>query len=220
MTSASGSSRTSSSSQVIGSGQVWLTVPTHTAPPSLAHLIDHGGLPVVVVHTTTDTAPIPGAVNVHDDGPPNISRWWNTGLDEIARQGGTVAVVANHDIIPADSDQLPRFAAGLIESGATLARATRDPVPADTKWHGHRELTGWCFAIDLTHGLRPNEDFRWWFGDDWLDLAARLHHHGVAGVPAKIRHERPNGTLYPNEFHELVIADRRRWDSASRALLK
>lgn len=202
----------------VGSGQVWLTVPTHTTPPSLFDLLDQG-LPSVVVHTTTTTDPVPGAANVTDLGPVNISRWWNTGLDEITRRGGTVAVVANHDVV-AGPGQLARLAAGLLESGATLARVAELDFPATREWPGRRQLTGWCFAMDLTHGLRPNELFRWWCGDDWLDLTARLGYQGVAGVPAGIHHRRPNGMLYPPQFEQLVAADRRAWDSTSRALLK
>ena len=200
-----------------GSGPFWLTVPTHTSPPSLDLLVERAGMPVVVVHTAPSRN-IEGALNVTDYGPPNIHRWWNTGLEEIERRGGEVAVVANHDAIPADAEQLPRLAAELSRTGATLARVARVDSPPDLTW-SRRELTGWCFAINLTHGLRPNEAFRWWCGDDWLDCAARILHHGTVGVAVNVRHQRADGQLWPEGFRDLVDADRRLWRLEERRLL-
>lgn len=201
-----------------GSGRCWLTVPTHTHPPTLDDLIAAAGVPVVVVRTAPGRD-VPGAVCVDDFGPPNIHRWWNTGLDEIARHGGRVAVVANHDVLADRFGEVARFAQRLDESGATLARVHSQDTAPDLSWDGRRTLTGWCFGINLTHGLRPNEAFRWWFGDDWLDATARLHHRGVIGVTAGLRHRRENGTLYPHDFGPVVAADRRLWESEKRRLL-
>lgn len=196
------------------SGQCWLTVPTHTSPPALDTIVAEAGIPAVVVLTDPAARPIPGAVNVSDVGPPNVHRWWNTGMDEIRARGGTIAVVANHDISP-DPGALAAFAQGLVASGATLARVAREDTPPDLTWSGRRELTGWCFAVNLTHGLRAPEQYRWWYGDDWMDATARTL-HGVAGVNARIRHHRPSGQLYPPAFGPLVSGDMRLWASEGR----
>ena len=66
--------------------KVWLTIPSGTRRQYLEDIIKDSQLPldqIVIVHTV-ESEPIEGVRNMWDLDPPNIQRWWNTGID-IAR---------------------------------------------------------------------------------------------------------------------------------------
>jgi hypothetical protein len=42
--------------------------------------------------------------------------------------------------------------------------------------------------VNLAHGLRPSEDYRWFFGDDDLDIRARTRFSGIVTVPVTFEH--------------------------------
>jgi hypothetical protein len=188
----------------------YLVVPTHTHPPLLDTLIDRAGMPAVVVLTREGVDPVAGAVNVEDVGPTNIHRWWNTGIAEAEARGADVAVIANHDAEP-EPGALMALVEGLERTGATITYTAREDGPVDRAPDKRRRITGWCYALNLTHGLRPDETFRWWFGDDWLDWQARVNHHGIAPVRAAVRHRNPNPQYLTPEFAALVRADQKHW---------
>lgn len=167
-------------------------------------------MPVVVVHTAPSSADLPGVVNVRDEGPPNIHRWWNAGMEEAARMGARFVVVANHDVEPADGAQLPGLLGHLEATGATLVCPGPVFTDPEREWPGGRKFTGWCWGVDLAHGLRAPEEFAWWYGDNWLDREARLRHRGVAFAAARVYH-RKSGGAYPPSFERMVDGDRRRW---------
>ena len=165
-------------------------------------LIERAGMPVIVVHTTTGTSDIEGVTNLRDLGPVNIHRWWNVGIAEAERQGADVAVVANHDVIPDDEHQLNILASATVDAGATLG------VPGD-----ETKMRGYCFALNLTHTLRPTERFTWYWGDDWLWDQAELNHRGRIITGAHVTHDKPSDTFanYPREFRPYVRADKLTW---------
>lgn len=168
----------------------------------------------VVVHTAPGSRDLPGVANVRDEGPPNIHRWWNAGMEEARRRGARLALVVNHDVVPADADQLPRMLAHLERTGATLVIPGDADSGPELGWPG-RKFVGWCWGINLDHGLRAPERFAWWFGDNWLDREARLRHRGVAVAGVRVYHRKIDGA-YPSAFEALVAADRRRWVDLTR----
>lgn len=154
---------------------VGLVIPTRgDRPELLAGVIAASGLPperVVVVDTCpADVAPleVAGATVVVDRGPVNIHRWWNTGLDLLAGRGCRVGIVANDDLI-ISPDTLPRLWRGM--GSATLALATAEGP------------SGHLFALDLGHGVRPDEAYRWYGGDLQLAVDATERGGGVVRVP-------------------------------------
>lgn len=106
------------------------------------------------------------ATIVHDTGPLNIHRWWNAGLDLLAERGCTRVAVLNDDVVIAP-DTLPRMVRGL--AGATLALTGEGP-------------SGHCFVLNVTHGVRPDESYRWYSGDLQL-IADASRARGVVRVP-------------------------------------
>lgn len=184
-----------------GATLTWLVVPSRGDHPDLLAGLVGLGYPTVVVRTG-DFDPPEGAVVVDDDGPPNIQRWWNHGLREAAYRGAEVAVVVNDDVtLPPDAPA--EMAARLEADGAWLCGS--DPTA----------MTGWCWALDLSSPLRPDESFTWWAGDN--DLWIRAERAGrLTGVNVGAVHHHPNeATERSPLLRELAAADmetlRRKW---------
>lgn len=134
--------------------KVGLVIPTRGDHLDLLRAtIATSGLPperVAVVWTGADEAPELAATIIHDDGPLNIQRWWNAGLDLLAERGCTRVAVLNDDVVIAP-DTLPRMLRGL--AGATLALLDEEGP------------SGHCWVLNVTHGVRADESFRWYCGD-------------------------------------------------------
>ena len=151
---------------------VGLVVPTRGDHMDLLHgLLLTAGLPperVAVVNTAgRDLGPLPATV-IDDDGPVNIHRWWNAGIDLLAERGCTRVAVLNDDLL-IGPDSLPRLVRGL--GSATLA------VP-----EVEHNAFGHMWVLNVGHGVRPDESYRWWCGD--LQLWADAEQSGgVVTVP-------------------------------------
>lgn len=197
------------------SNAVWLVVPT-AGRATLEPAIDSTGLPrdrCIVVATTDDVWHLAGVRTIHVRGPINIHRWWNEGLDHAAVLGARYVLVINDDVL-----MVPGTVDALLDSmratGATLATPGSSGLRTDPDRDAPRTLLGSCWLIDLSHGLRPDEGYRWWFGDDDLDWRARRDHAGVVSVPCHFEHLHPNElTAASPELHALADADARRWNS-------
>lgn len=153
---------------------VGLVIPTRGDHPELLRaIVATSGLPperVVVV--VNGDGPLPDvdlpATKIYDPGPINIHRWWNVGIDLLAERGCTRVAVLNDDLIIAP-DTLPKMARAL--GSATLA-VLDDPYG----------VSGHCWLLNITHGVRPDESYRWWCGD--LQLWADAQRAGgVVTVP-------------------------------------
>lgn len=188
----------------------WVVVPT-AGRATLEAAIDSTGIPrerVVIVVTKPNIAVPSWCHVVADFGEVNIQRWWNAGLDFVAEHGGRFACVINDDVL-LDADTIPALVAGIY--GATLA-TPGETLAVVTDPGVHRTIHGCCWLIDLSHGIRPDEGYRWWYGDDDLDWRARRDGHGVATVPAFVHHLHPNElTQSTPELLFLTHIDAQRW---------
>lgn len=174
----------------------WLTIPTR-GRASLDAIVEHCGLPrdhVVLVHTDQDSPHYDGCVNLEDLGPINIQRWWNLGIDTATQNGATVVVVANDDIRIGDPLAITRLAAAA-DPFSYVAPGRRHPL---------RRLTGWCWAI-RPHDteIRPDETYRWWYGDDDLELRAKAAGDPLMPAEVDITHE--PGTNPSDPFMSALI---------------
>ena len=68
--------------------------------------------------------------------------------------------------------------------------------------------------LDTGRGIRPDESYRWWFGDNDLWLRARAA-GGLVNVPGlPVEHRHPNhATTASSALQALADADRRLWES-------
>jgi hypothetical protein len=131
---------------------------------------------------------------LHDDEqPPNLSRLWNVGLDEVATSlGGSavfydVAVINDDAIVPPGWWDAVSRAMRRYDTGA----ACSDPHGTLTSPHVAyapdgdimRRLCGWAFMLAGETGLQFDERLRWWFGDTDIDWRARLDFGGTVIIP-------------------------------------
>ena len=138
------------------------------------------------------------ATVIHDTGEVNIHRWWNAGIDLLAERGCTRVAVLNDDVV-ISPETLPRMVRGL--GGATLALLADGP-------------SGHCWVLDVTHGVRPDESYRWYSGDLQL-IADATQARGVMRVSdAWCLHLHPTAaTVASPELVALAAADDALYDS-------
>jgi hypothetical protein len=147
---------------------------------------------------------------IRDDAqPPNISRWWNLGLDAVHDvqkwiDADYVVAVLNDDLkIPsgfvqslADTikntgaaavypDQHRHFITG---KPHVLIHTVAEPVSLYTR------MCGYAFALRGSANLRADETLQWWYGDDDLDWRARQAGGSVLVGGLQVEHLCPNQT--------------------------
>jgi hypothetical protein len=157
---------------------LWLTIPVGQRREYLDDIIRESNIPPeqIVIVNTFDKTPTPYVHNIYDHGEINIHRWWNKGIHFAKHRGAKYVAVLNDDLILSD-DPLNKIAEAMEELDATLGH----PVPHSGK------ISGYCFVLNVQHDILPNEEYRWWFGDDDLwSQAGKLG--GITGVPVKVKH--------------------------------
>ena len=196
------------------SDDVWVTVPT-AGRDTLTGAIDSTGIPrsrVLIVVTGAEAITPPGCLMIEDPREINIHRWWNRGIDACVERGARYVLVINDDVLM-DADTVPTLLAAMQETGATIASPGGGGLFTDPDKYRGRVMNGACWLLDTTHGLRPDEGFRWWYGDDLLDWRARQG-HGVVSVPAYFEHLHANHLTSTTPFlTELTQVDAQRWNS-------
>jgi hypothetical protein len=176
----------------------------------LRDLLDASGIPrdrIIIIRTDPD-ALVPTDVAVLDDFECiNIQRWWNVGIDEAVRRGATEVILANDDIV-VGPDTMTTLAQELVKSGATLATPGSRRQLHRSRWTIQRRLDGSLWALSIRDGLRPDESYRWAYGDDELDLQARRRHNGVLTVPVAFEHPHHNAaTAASAQLRALSVDD-------------
>lgn len=140
---------------------------------------------------------------------PNISRWWNQGLNMAVTvhelSGGTgptwdVAILNDDVIVPegwfnAVATKMREMRAAAACSGGPynmpIFHTRPGPVALDTR------LQGFAFMVAGEKGLRANEDLRWYFSDDFMDWESRRM-GGMVMIPGfHVTHLYPNAQMTP-----------------------
>lgn len=203
----------------------YAVVPTHDRPVELAQCVaaiaaqvDH----VIVIAHDCDyphmfehsrLTVIPYAAEV-----PNISTMWNLGLDHAALlasdQPYDVAVL-NDDAIPA-SDWFTQVTAAMRTHGCVAGSGAARVTSNVHVWKSaepvnlfHR-MQGYAFILASEGGLRVDEQFRWWFGDDDVDWSARERAGTVVVGWAVVKHLHPSGSTN-GELARIAGEDRERF---------
>lgn len=150
-----------------------------------------------------------GVVVVTDNEKPNISRWWNTGIDwaknvatALGHERWDVAIINDDVIVPSGwmcfvADDLREYGAvagcsGGLDYGSLIVHRVAGPVPL------HERMQGFAFVICGESGLRADEELTWYFGDDDLGWRA-AEAGGMALKPGcHVTHLYPNGQVTPD----------------------
>lgn len=161
---------------------IWMTIPTGTRREYLADIIKESQLSperIVIVHTV-ESEPIPEVHNIWDLNEINIHRWWNKGIDYAVERGAEYVAVLNDDLRLKDNP-INKIASAMNKSGHSLGI----PYPFTGA------ICGYCFVINVKDKIRPDERFRWWYGDNDLYIQAEKK-NGILPVIVKIKHIEPN----------------------------
>lgn len=191
--------------------RLYAVIPTHNRHADLAELLASIPPSVeVLVIDNASTPPVEYnaefrharhiAVHRDEQQPPNLSRLWNIGLDWAERryragcklpvefsQGDDWAVAILNDDVVLPPGFLELMAHELLVHDVDIAFPggigeqcyvnTNAPFPGV----GLR-LTGWCFVVRGSSGLRADESLRWWCGDDDLQAQAVVNGRGTVRV--------------------------------------
>jgi molybdopterin-guanine dinucleotide biosynthesis protein A len=191
--------------------RAWAVVPSNGRPylDDLIRSLADQVYDIIVVANTWERDGEPSALEIAglpvcviEDGREdrNISRWWNLGLDVVARHAGWLGdtewdvLVVNDDVVCP-----PRF----VETLSARMRATPAVCAYPDQSGGQQEIlhtragpvplsqriTGYAFMLRGEAGLRADESLLWWYGDDSLDWEARENGGAllVPGIPVEHR---------------------------------
>ena len=174
---------------------LFLTIPTaHSHPELLAAMIQESGLPpeqIILVATQPNLSLPPGCVVIEDLGPPNIQRWWNSGIEEAIKRGATAVAVLNDDL-KIDSETLAKLHSELERTNATIASPTRPDWGPGLYTNNNifpytPVIWGCLWILNTQSELRPDPKYVWWYGDSDLDIRARRDYAGI--VTAEVYYE-------------------------------
>lgn len=158
-------------------------------------------------------------------------------------QGREHAVLVLNDDVEALGPLAEPLAAALAQSGAQVAYPSmgtlqhfqwtkRLPIVQDEAWdpelgpedpkpwtpEKNRRMTGWCFMLRgdsaaTGPGLRLDEDFAWYYGDNDLEWRAQIAGGTVEVSGIEVRHHHPNEqTLASPELKAQTRVDRRTFE--------
>lgn len=201
--------------------RIYAVIPTHNRHAELGDLlatiphfvevlvIDNASEPPVFDHPRFLQRTRGWEVVRDEEQPPNLSRLWNRGLrwaehrqkersNDPERDDSWAVAILNDDVLLSPG-LLTTLVSKLYSCNVDIAF----PGPVGSKDFVNRELpfpgtalrmTGWCFVVRGSSGLRADETLRWWCGDD--DLQALAVTHGRGSVRVGLRDFEAAGLLH------------------------
>lgn len=138
---------------------------------------------------------------VSESNPPNISYWWNLGMDiaqVLAEEGGEWNVLIVNDDVVAPANLVERLSTEMRSTSAVLASPN---MYDDTlQFHGPESpmelryrITGYAFMLRAETGIRIDETMAWWWSDTDLEMRARREGGAVLVPGCVVTHLDPNG---------------------------
>jgi hypothetical protein len=162
---------------------------------------------------------LPAGVILTVDSNPyggiNISRWWNTGLRiaSLAAEGDHATLVINADA-RIDRAGIDTLAHTIDLTGVAAAYPSLHGLPSHTNYRPEEvdlrtRLTGFCFML-RGDGVRADERFAWWYGDDDIDWQARVAGGSRMVTGVHVTHPAMGGTD-TEALAETIRVDRARF---------
>jgi hypothetical protein len=133
---------------------------------------------------------------------PNIQDFWNIGLQlaqsmAYSRNSPEYDVVVLNDDIRCPPDFVEALSAEMRKTSAVLAYP--DQFYERTELHTVPEpidltarITGYAYMLRGESGIRLDEEFVWWYGDDDLDWRARESGGALMVAGCAVEHRAPN----------------------------
>ena len=200
-------------------------------------VIDNASTPSIQDESDTGGVVRDFAIHRDEEQPPNLSRLWNIGIDwaharhrhaghaptdpikgYVGADEYAVAILNDDVVLPPGffsymARELTAHDVDIAFPGSVglLCYANKDkPFPGV----GLR-LTGWCFVVRGSSGLRADESLRWWCGDD--DLQAQAVRNGRGTVAVQLPVDMAKGLLHkhPDESTTGVLREQTEKDMAT-----
>ena len=146
-------------------GDLWLVVPTASRFEYLDKIFINSLIPKknIILVRTIDGPTVDKVNNLFvESGEVNIQKWWNLGINYAEKRGAKLVAVLNDDVYISPGS-LQAIALEVIEQNAALGF----PYPHSG------QLAGYCWILNLSSDVRPDERFSWWFGDNDLQMQAQ-----------------------------------------------
>jgi hypothetical protein len=144
--------------------EIWVVVAVGKREKYLKNLLDkliHYKGRIVFVNNVEGYKKFSGVHHIEDFEDINIYRWWNKGIDYAEKNGAKYVAILNDDL---DFDE------NFVKNMHSKMRLYKYAI-VDTANSGNGGGSAWM--MDLTYGLRLNEEFRWWYGDTEIFNRAR-----------------------------------------------
>lgn len=177
---------------------LWVVIPTADRSEYIPEIVAQCGVPrnKIIIISTSNTF-YPDVCNI-DSYELNIYKWWNDGIRYAKKRGATHVAILNDDVVLKDRP-LQEILKVMVQEDATIGY----PLPASS------DPCGYCFILNLEHGVFPDDKYRWWYGDN--DLYERANK--VVGVKASVKHMEPNRlTSESPGLMALTRFDKVRWE--------
>lgn len=138
---------------------------------------------------------------VSEDNPPNISYWWNLGMDCVDVLAEDLdewnILVVNDDLI-AFSGLVEKLSTAMRDTTAVLASPNQSGESLifqgeDSLMDYDTRLTGYIYMLRGERHIRIDESLKWWWSDTDLDYRARKLGGAVKVPHCPVVHLDPNG---------------------------
>lgn len=151
-----------------------------------------------------------------------FGQWLNHGLDYLAQDpDGPYEVLCIGSSLRGAPDTVPTLRRALRSERLTMCGPDLFGRVAGHEVEQHRDddrtlwnrVPGTCFMVAGELGLRCDDQFRWWYSDDDLEMQARQH--GPVGLVggAGVTLTAPNGHPLSDEQHQWAVEDRAKFVS-------
>lgn len=194
-------------------GRAWAVVPSNGRPEldDLIASLVHQVYDVIVVANNwqrdddpilLETLGLPVQV-VRGSDELNISRWWNLGLNTVAKHAAWLDDTEWDVLVVNDDAVCPP---GLVEALSGAMRSTTAVLAYPDQFGGQQQIlhtvaepvplqqriTGYAWMLRGETDLRVDESMAWWFSDDDMDWRARQAGGAVLVPGTPVQHRAPD----------------------------
>lgn len=106
----------------------------------------------------------------------NIQKWWNLGIKFAENRGAKFVAVLNDDVW---------ISPGSLQKLANEALLQDVPLAFPFPYSG--QIAGYCWVLNLDFKVRPDNRFKWWYGDNDLQMQAQRVKKYIY-VPVEVKH--------------------------------
>lgn len=178
---------------------IWVVIPIGTREKYLPNVISklhkyHGR--IVIVNNQPGYTKFDNVHHIEDFAGININRWWNNGIKYAEERGAKYVYIVNDDV-----DFPDHFVELMYEK---MIKQNLDVL--DTEGTGNNGGSSWMLRLDS--GLRPDEDFNWWYGDTLVYEEAEKNNKASKISNPEFKHFEPDGhTSVSQHFRDLIAQD-------------